>query len=186
MVKMFEVNLVFGNTYDDVDIISVPDFIYENLEDLKDEFEDLVYDQTGDWVCDTQKFVLWLNEQVKGEKVTVIKAHTLLNPRLKSVDFVCERTQKTAEVKTKSNGMFDVNVVFDTYDDVDIITVPDFIYDDLENFERLFLNQISAQKPGLGTYDFISWLNEYHAKDRKATIVQEHTFLNPKLKAVHF
>ena len=95
-----------------------------------------------------------------------------------------------------------VNIIyFDNNEDVDIIYVPDFIYDKIELYGQQFCNWldlgnideeyyiiINGKKcVSLETTGFVNWLNKFFCLDNdKAHIVEQHTTLNPLYKTVDF
>lgn len=99
---MKKINLVFEGDLNDVDILLVPDSIYDNIDDLCQRFLDWESPDLTDqdywnydkvWglvsVAETVGFVKWLNLYYcgQGEKVEIIKQHTRIDRHLKSIEF---------------------------------------------------------------------------------------------------
>lgn len=95
------VYLVYGLDYDDSDIISVPDRICDEMEDIGQEFcnwlarpnlpeEYYVYTDGKKYVnCETDGFVQWLNKYVlcEGEQASIIAQHISYKDGCPMVDF---------------------------------------------------------------------------------------------------
>ena len=96
------INLVYGDDYEDVDILSVPDEIVENIDKIMWDFFDwtevpenkqqlLVKDVKGNNVLgiDTEEFLYWLNniKITDGPKAVVIKQHTSMCPEYPVAEF---------------------------------------------------------------------------------------------------
>jgi len=97
------INVVYEEDYEDVDILSVPDYIYENIENEVQLYFDWLFDKSsshdywkknekgGEYIdCDTDAFVNWLNEyklDSNSEKVYIIQSHTIYHPEYKSAEF---------------------------------------------------------------------------------------------------
>ena len=98
---MKKINLVFEGDLNDVDILLVPDNIYDNIDDLCQKFldwespdrtdQDYWEHEKNGWVqvTETIGFVKWLNLYYcgQGEKVEIIKQHTRIDRHLKSIEF---------------------------------------------------------------------------------------------------
>ncbi|MHB1453661.1 MAG: hypothetical protein ACYCYM_06890 [Saccharofermentanales bacterium] len=97
------VNVVYEEDFSDVDILSVPEYIYENIESEVQLFNDWLFDKSshhdywemnekgGEYIeCGTDAFVNWLNEfrlNENSEKVITIQSHTIFHPDYKSAEF---------------------------------------------------------------------------------------------------
>lgn len=95
-----------------------------------------------------------------------------------------------------------VNILyFDNSEDVDVIYVPECIYDKVELYGQQFCDWLGSGNIddeyyviiqgrkciSLETVGFINWLNKYICLDNdKAHIVEQHTKLNPLYKTVDF
>lgn len=95
-----------------------------------------------------------------------------------------------------------VNILyFDNSEDVDVIYVPEYIYDKVELYGQQFCDWLGSGNIddeyyviihgrkciSLETVGFINWLNKYICLDNdKAYIVEQHTKLNPLYKTVDF
>lgn len=102
-VFMKLLNVVYEEDFSDVDILSVPEYIYENIESEVQLFVDWLFDKSsrhnywkmnekGDEYIDvgTDGFVSWLNEyrlNENSENVTILKSHTKFHPEYKSAEF---------------------------------------------------------------------------------------------------
>lgn len=97
---MVEINIVFENELNDVDIIAVPNEIAIDIEKIGQEFldwlplaEDDDYWTTIDGrrynVCETEGFIKWLNSSYcQGtEKSFVVREHTNYCPDIKTIEF---------------------------------------------------------------------------------------------------
>jgi hypothetical protein len=96
------INLVYEYDYDDVDIVSVPDHVCDNIDRVVQEFNDwtgntrdhgwFVIDDKGKEVLatGTKEFVKWLNDnyfRYENKEIVVVKAHTKYNPKYPTADF---------------------------------------------------------------------------------------------------
>ena len=95
-----------------------------------------------------------------------------------------------------------VNITyFDCNEDADIINVPANIYNEIEIYGQQFCDWISSENIddeyyviidgrkciNLETDGFVNWLNKYVCPDNdKASIVKQHTKLDPAYKTVDF
>ncbi len=98
---MEPVCILFDDMYNDTDIISVPDILYANIEELGQQFQRWLEKGEHDfWVtspngkrylnCETDGFVWWLNKQLgddHNEKVKIVVQHVRYRPYLKTVEF---------------------------------------------------------------------------------------------------
>lgn len=95
------INLTFGDDREDVDILSVPDCVCENIESITQEFFNWLENtkEHGCWretesgvpylAVETKDYVEWLNKHYcnqDNDKVTVVKSHVKYNPRYDSTD----------------------------------------------------------------------------------------------------
>ena len=97
---MIKINIVFEDDVEDVDIISVPDELVPDIEEIGQEFLDWI-PSTNDnnyfsiidghkyFIAETDGFVQWLNTHYcQGmQKVCVVKKHTLLCNEYKTLEF---------------------------------------------------------------------------------------------------
>lgn len=103
-----------------------------------------------------------------------------------------------------------INVIYDyeydednnliVNDDVDIISIPDKIADDLEEMVRLFFNWTSLEESGcwklingkktccVETTDFLRWLNInfFHYENKSSVLVEAHTNYRSDLPSAEF
>lgn len=97
---MTNINIVFDDVYDDVDIIAVPDEIVPKIEELGQEFlfwiptaEDSDYctiiDEKKCSVAETDGFIKWLNSFYckNRENAYVVARNTNYCPKYKIVEF---------------------------------------------------------------------------------------------------
>ena len=98
---MVNINVVFDDSYDDVDIISIPDSISVRLEEVVKEFLDWlesapendddywrVVDDRKCAVLETNGFIKWLNNYCcQEERCIIVKQHTNYCPEYGRVDF---------------------------------------------------------------------------------------------------
>ena len=96
---MKEINVVFDGILDDVDIITVPDAVEAEIDEIGQEFLDwlptaneseywMVLDGKKLIVAETEGFVKWLNNNhCEIEKAHVVERNTNYNPENKSVEF---------------------------------------------------------------------------------------------------
>ena len=98
---MVNINVVFDDSYDDVDIISIPNSISVRLEDVVKEFMDWLKnapeDDTDYWCevagqkwtsLETRGFIKWLNNYCcQEERCIIVKQHTNYCPEYGRVDF---------------------------------------------------------------------------------------------------
>ncbi len=103
------INVIYDYEYDDrtdttkvtdtVDIIKVPDFVSDNIDDIVQEFFDWValnenrkeYENDEEILCiGTKEFVEWLNKnyyQCENQKIVIIETNTKYNPDYQSAWF---------------------------------------------------------------------------------------------------
>ncbi len=97
---MVKINILFDDSFDDVDIISIPNDIASNIEKIAQEFLDWLPFAEDDYywaviggkrynVCETEGFIKWLNSvYCKGiEKAFIVKKHTNYCPKNKTIEF---------------------------------------------------------------------------------------------------
>ena len=98
---MEPVCILFDDMYDDTDIISVPDVLYANIEELGQQFQWWLGKGEHDfWVTspngeryltlETSGFVWWLNKRLgddSKEKVKIVAENVRYRPYLKTVEF---------------------------------------------------------------------------------------------------
>lgn len=96
---MEPVCILFDDMYDDTDIISVPDVLYANIEELGQQFQWWLGKGEHDFwttlpdgqrvlACETDGFVWWLNKQLGDdckEKVKIVAQHVRYRPYLKTI-----------------------------------------------------------------------------------------------------
>ena len=96
---MEPVCILFDEMYDDTDIISVPDSLYDNIQELGRQFQRWLEKGEHDfWVtspngtrclnCETVEFVHWLNKQLGDdckEKVKIVEQHVRYRRKLKTI-----------------------------------------------------------------------------------------------------
>lgn len=96
---MEPVCILFDDMYDDTDIISVPDSLYDDIQELGRQFPWWLEKGEHDfWVtspngkrylnCETDGFVWWLNKQLGDdckEKVKIVAQHVRYRPYLKTI-----------------------------------------------------------------------------------------------------
>lgn len=96
------INLVYDDNYDDVDILLVPDFVAENVEDTSSKFLSwlnvsenqqrfLIVLEDGRQILgvETEGFLWWLNNVMinHGPKAKIIKQHTHIVLGYPNVEF---------------------------------------------------------------------------------------------------
>lgn len=99
-MKMVYFNVLYENDKEDVDIISVPDYIAVRMYFLSQEFLDWLPNAINDiyWtiidgrkcsVCETDGFVKWLNDNYckNNQQVTIIKKHVRLVNEYNTIEF---------------------------------------------------------------------------------------------------
>ena len=101
-LKMRLVNVIYGNDYNDVDLILVPQWVAQKIYDYVQEFCDWLItdpDQTYkritneglvSYICETDGFIDWLNKHIiksELEKATIVSQHLNYNPELPSAEF---------------------------------------------------------------------------------------------------
>jgi len=95
-----------------------------------------------------------------------------------------------------------INVVFEyEYDDVDILSVPDYIAENIDNVvanfctwqrdpknaERFLVPYENRMVLSIGTEEFLWWINHYAISDlATAAIVKQHTHFCPAYPSAHF
>ena len=107
--------------------------------------------------------------------------------------------------------MKNINVIYDyeydnetdtltVADDVDIISVPDFVCEHLEEIVQKFFDWTTLMDSGcwvkmngeevccVGTADFLRWLNEnyYSCEEKESVLIEEHTKYRPELPCAEF
>ena len=107
--------------------------------------------------------------------------------------------------------MKNINVIYDyeydyetdtltVTDDVDIISVPDFVCEHLEEIVQKFFNWTALKDSGcwvkmngeevccVGTADFLRWLNKnyYFCEGKESVLIEEHTEYRPELPCAEF
>jgi hypothetical protein len=96
------INLIYEDDYDDVDILLVPDFVHDHIEDVLQTFFNwaaktrehgyFIIDEKGKEVLAiaTKEFVEWLNcnyFQSEGQEIVVVEANTKYNAEYPSAEF---------------------------------------------------------------------------------------------------
>ncbi len=99
------VSILFDYVYNDADVIAVPDSLYDNIQELGQQFalwqdyteqdyEEYNFltlsDGTKTVALETVEFVHWLNKQLGDdckEKVKIVEQHVRYRPELKTVVF---------------------------------------------------------------------------------------------------
>jgi hypothetical protein len=105
------------------------------------------------------------------------------------------------------NVLYDWEIDDETYDlissnDLDIISVPDFVCEDLEETVQKFFNWVdSTEEHGyfvihpkygrvlsVGTNEFIKWLNDnyFQCENQEAVIVEKFAKYNPDYPSAYF
>ena len=97
---MTKVNIVFDDTFDDADIIMIPDEIVSDIEKIAQEFLDWIPDaEDSDYhtilngkrciVAETDGFIKWLNKFYcnETEKAYVVARNTDYCPEYKIIEF---------------------------------------------------------------------------------------------------
>ena len=93
--------ILFDYAYNDADVIAVPDSLYDNIQELGQQFQWWLGKGEHDfWVTspngkrylnlETDGFVWWLNKQLgddSNEKVKIVEQHVQYRPELKTVVF---------------------------------------------------------------------------------------------------
>ena len=96
------INIIYGDDYNDADILLVPDLVCNNLNDIVQSFFDWLFTTKdhGYWKTNcngdsylsagTNEFVKWLSDQygnLENEEIRVVKKNTKYNPSYPVADF---------------------------------------------------------------------------------------------------
>lgn len=94
----------------------------------------------------------------------------------------------------------DETETIDIFDDVDIISVPNMVADNLDNVVQKFFDWTNTVDSGcwkqinnkvvccVETSDFIRWLNRnyFYCEEKESTIIEQHTKFNPEYPCAEF
>ena len=96
---MKKIIIVFEYDYEDCDIVSVPDFVADNVEKYTQEFltwlssdncsSEYYLSMSKEVICETDGLVKWLNENIcsKNEQAVILEQHVRFVDNLPIVDF---------------------------------------------------------------------------------------------------